>query len=77
MIPEKEPWNTLAVDLIGPYTLKVITDVHPKTQVKIKRRLEVMFMTMIDPETRWFEMVRIWNKDSEAIALLVDRTWFA
>jgi transposase InsO family protein len=32
---------------------------------------------LIDPATRWFEMVRIWKKDSETIALLVDRIWFA
>jgi hypothetical protein len=40
------PWETLCVDLIGPYTLKG------------KDGIEIYFMclTMIDPASRWFEI---------------------
>ena len=52
-MPEKlcvtEPWHTLCVDLIGPYTLKG----------KDKSEIDFMCLTMIDAATRWFEMVEL------------------
>ncbi len=43
------PWKALCVDLIGPYTL---TD-------KDGSSIDFMCLTMIDPETSWFEIVEL------------------
>eukprot|EP00804_Cyclotella_cryptica_P007855 CCRYP_001438-RA/>CCRYP_001438-RA protein AED:0.10 eAED:0.10 QI:2589/-1/1/1/-1/1/1/166/750 len=43
------PWVALCVDLIGPYTLKG----------KDKTQIDFMCVTMIDPATRWFEIVEL------------------
>ena len=49
-LPEKEaeaePWETLCVDLIGPYEF-----LH-----KGKKPLTLWCVTMIDPATSWFKM---------------------
>ena len=44
-----KPWHTLCVDLIGPYTLKG----------KDGTVIDFMCLTMIDPTTRWFEIVEL------------------
>ena len=44
-----KPWNTLCVDLIGPYTLKG----------KDGTQIDFMCVTMIDPATSWFEIVEL------------------
>ena len=43
------PWQALCVDLIGPYTLKG----------KDSTIIEFMCLTMIDPATKWFEIVKL------------------
>jgi hypothetical protein len=43
------PWNMLCVDLIGPYILKG----------KDGSSIAFMCLTMIDPTTRWFEIVEL------------------
>jgi hypothetical protein len=43
------PWNVLCVDLIGPYTLKG----------QDGSSIDFMCLTMIDPATRWFEIVEL------------------
>ena len=48
----KNPWDTLCVYLIGPYTI-------PK---KGKNPLRLWCLTMINPATGWFEMAQIPNK---------------
>ena len=47
---EAEPWETLCVDLIGPY--KIIRKHMPKKN----RILWLHCLTMIDPATGWFEI---------------------
>ncbi len=64
---EDKPWDTLCVDLVGPYS---VTDKHGK-------ELSLHAMTMCDPATGWFEIVEIPNKKSVTCALLLDRTWFS
>ena len=51
---ETEPWETLCVDLIGPYALRR----------KHKKALTLWCLTMIDPATGWCEMVEIKDKTS-------------
>ena len=63
---ETVPWETLCVDLIGPYTIKR----------KGKSPLTLYCLTMIDPATSWFEIVEIRNKTSLEVANKADFTWF-
>jgi len=43
-----QPWECLCVDLIGPYTLRG----------KDGSEIDFMCLTMIDPATSWFEIVK-------------------
>ena len=68
-LPEKEaetiPWQSVCVDLIGPY--KIGKDKVPKYTLHC--------LTMIDPATGWFEIVPINNKTSMEIANQFEMTW--
>ena len=70
LLPEKQadvtPWKKLCVDLIGPYSM---------TPKKSRKKLTLWCLTMIDPATKWFEMVEIKNKEPITIANLVEQTW--
>ena len=79
------PWDTLCVDLIGPYTIKG----------KDGTELDFMCLTMIDPATSWFEIVELpvedivsttektnkakdayFDKSSLMVSNLVNKCWF-
>ena len=82
---ETEPWQTLCVNLISPYTIKG----------KDKSKIDFMCLTMIDPATGWFEIVTFlvvekplnkdgkmtcqetFDKASVRIARLVSKMWFS
>ena len=63
---ETNPWDTLCVDLIGPY----------KIPRKGKNPLKLWFLTMIYPATGWFEMAQIPNKTVAEITDITEKTWF-
>ena len=63
---EVNPWDTLCVDLIGPYKIKR----------KGKNDLKLWCLTMIDPATGWFEMAPITNKTAAEVADIAERSWF-
>ena len=63
---ETNPWDTLYIDLIGPYTI-------PR---KVKNLLKLWRLTMIDPASGWFEMAQIPNKTAAEIADITKKTWF-
>ncbi len=63
---ESNPWDTLCVDLIGPYKIKR----------KGKKDLVLWCLTMIDPVTGWFEMAQIANKTAAEVADIAEKTWF-
>jgi hypothetical protein len=65
-LAEENPWDTLCVDLIGPY----------KIQRKNKKDLKLWCLTMIDPATGWFEMEQIDNKTAAEVANICEMTWF-
>ena len=76
-IPVKEdigsPWETLCVDLIGPYTI------HRKGTYqngKQKNDITLWCVTMIDPVTNWLEIAQIKTKRADVIANKVEQTWF-
>ena len=63
---EKNPWETLYIDLIGPF----------KIPQKVKNPLKLWCLTMIYPATGWFEMAQIPNKTAAKIADITEKTWF-
>jgi hypothetical protein len=64
--PEEKPWNTICVDLIGPYDVTT----------KDNREITLNAMTICDPATGWFEIVEIPNKQAKTTAKKLDQTWF-
>ena len=58
------PWDQVAVDLAGPYTIKTKN-----------KTLKLTLLTCIDLATRWIEIVRVHEKTAENVALLFDRHW--
>ena len=81
-LPSKEvesldPWNTVCVDLIGPYSLKAkirMTDGTLK-----EREITLQAMTFIDPASSWFEIVEVpdTDKTSARISRLFDQVWLS
>jgi hypothetical protein len=65
-LAEENPWDTLCVDLAGPY----------KIERKGKKDLMLWCLTMIDPATGWFEMEQISNKTAAEVADIYETTWF-
>jgi hypothetical protein len=61
---EAHPWQTLCVDLIGPYTVRTKNGTQ-----------SLHAMTMFDPATSWFEVVEIPNKRAVTWANLLENTW--
>jgi len=68
-VAETIPWETLCVDLIGPYKIKLKK--HKTKEVALHA------VTMIDPVTGWFEMKQISNKEAHTVAEAVEQTWLA
>ena len=81
------PWQTVHVDLIGPYSITA-EQLQPDGSYKTTT-LELTCMTMIDPATGWFEIVQVPNYNSEKdtqevidktsarISQLFNNTWLA
>ena len=64
--PEVTPWETLCVDMIGPY----------KIERKGKKDLELWCVTMIDPATGWFEIKQVpGTKRADIVANIVEQVW--
>jgi hypothetical protein len=62
--PEVIPWETVCIDLIGPYTIG-----------KGKKETHLHCLTMIDPATGWFEISEVEDKTSAEIANLFEILW--
>lgn len=61
------PWETVCVDLVGPYSVKTDRGDH-----------SFHALTIMDPVTNWIEIVDIdHDKTSENIALAFDRQWLS
>src|SRR5210317_613071 len=54
--------------MIGPYAIK-------QRKGKDAPVIHLNYVTMIDPATRWFEMVPTFKKDAGTIANIVESTW--
>ena len=59
------PWHTLCIDLsIGPY----------KSGYK-KNKVVLHTMHMINPATRWFEIVEVSNRRADEISNALEHVW--
>jgi hypothetical protein len=54
------------VDLVGPFTIRTPTKTH-----------SLLALTMIDPATGWFEIVKATNKSATSNQDLFHNTWLA
>ncbi|CAJ1938684.1 unnamed protein product, partial [Cylindrotheca closterium] len=59
------PWDTLCIDLIGPYVIKE----------QGKRKWELHCLTMIDPATGWFKIAEIPDKRADTVSNKLEQTW--
>jgi hypothetical protein len=57
------------MDLVGPFTIR--------TSAKTQSLLYLLALTMIDPATGWFEIVKATNKSATSIQDLFHNTWLA
>ena len=69
-LPEKQaeavPWQTVCIDLIGPYKFG---DAKKKTEISLH------CLTMIDPATGWFEIAEIPGKSADEVANTLEQVW--
>ncbi len=69
LLPKKvakaTPWDTICIDLIGPYQIR-----------KGNKTLVCRCVTMIDPATRWFVIHQYDDKQSITIANNTEQKWF-
>jgi hypothetical protein len=55
-IAESDPWVMVCVDLVGPFTIRTPAKTH-----------SLLALTIIDPATGWFEIVKATNKSATSI----------
>jgi len=69
---EIDPWHSVQVDCIGPYT------VYQKNGNK-RKKLQLRALTMIDPVTSWFEIAGINDSEfnSEKVSTLFHDYWLS
>jgi hypothetical protein len=56
----------ICVDMVDPFTTRIPTKTH-----------YLLALTMIDPATGWFEIVKATNKSATSIQDLFHNTWLA
>ena len=64
--PRMVPWQEIAVDLIGPWTIKV----H-------ERKIIFRALTIIDTTTNLAELIRIHNKSAAHVGLQLENAWLS
>jgi hypothetical protein len=76
IMEELKRWDTVHVDLIGPYTV-TINQRHPDGKLR-KKDVQLTCMTMIDPATGWFEIAEVPSFNIEDVkkgnTQLIDKT---
>jgi hypothetical protein len=65
-VAESDPWVIVYVHLVGTQTMKTPYKTH-----------SLLALTMIDPATGWFEIVRATNKSATSIQDFFHYTWLA
>jgi hypothetical protein len=71
LLPEMEaeamPWDSLCINLAGPYNIK--------SNVKGVKISPLKCVTMIDPATGWFQIEQYDDKKSITVANIVQQEW--
>ena len=65
-VAESDPWVMVCVDLVGPFAIKTPSKTH-----------SLLALTMIDPATGWFEIIKATNKSASFIQDFLHNTWLA
>ena len=80
----ENPWETVAVDLIGPWTIPRPRTDRRNSGVDLKefdasddKRPTLLCLTVMDLATRWIELIRLPCKDSDVVAMAFDREWLS
>jgi len=83
----RKPWEALCVDLIGPYTLKgkdgteidfmCLTMIDPASSWFEMAELPVIEIENTDSDNKIVETSETFNKTSQEIARLVNKSWFS
>jgi Integrase zinc binding domain len=68
---EEGPWETLCIDLIGPYLIRGLN------QQQRDPDLTLHCLTMIDPVTGWFEIAKIPAKRADVIMNVLEFVWLS
>ena len=66
-LAESQPWEHLCVHMIDPYQIRR----------KGKNTLHLQAVTMIDPATRWFEIIQSETKTADMVANKVEIAWLS
>jgi transposase InsO family protein len=69
---QPHPWNTVAVDLIGPWTIPQAT-----RMAEANSPVQLLVLTMIDPDTYWTELAVLPNKSSLVVSQTFDHEWLS
>lgn len=76
IVGELKPWDTVHIDLIGPYSV-TINQTQANGSIQ-KKDVQLTCMTMIDPATGWFEIAEVPSFDIEDVrrgnTQLIDKT---
>jgi hypothetical protein len=67
IIGESQPWHTVHIDLIGPYTVKAKQ--HQPGNKIVNTELQLTCMTLIDPAAGWFNIAEVPTYDLEQVKL--------
>jgi hypothetical protein len=68
---EVEPWKTLCINEIGPYTFGQEDPKHKDHKYLTKLHC----LTMIDPATGWFEIAQVDDKSAHSAASKLEQIW--
>ena len=64
--PDSTPWDRILIYFICPY--KIIIE-------GLDDLLMIKSLTMVDPTTRWFKIIKYRDKSESTIENIVDQTW--
>ena len=81
---DPHPWQTICVDLYGSVTFLTLmqskshkTSDHDGKNTDDDKTLQLLALTIINPDTSWIEIITLPDKESKTIALAFDKQWLS